>query len=524
MESSECPAVDPGGRGSDIMDRMDTRHWIAALLILTLSVPVLAQEKAPAPAEETKAPPEERTVTTEHQVTIEGATIRYRATAGTYVLEEEDGTAKAEIFYIAYQRLGVSDPSSRPVTFSYNGGPGSSSVWLHLGLLGPRRIDMGEEGHAAAPPYRVTPNPYSVLDVTDLVFIDPVMTGFSRPVSGVDKSEFTGLREDVEAVGEFIRLYVNRNERWASPKFLIGESYGTTRSAALSNWLQERHGMYLNGVMLISSILNFQTARFEVGNDLPYVLFLPTYTATAWYHGQLEPDLQKRSLRDLLDEVEAFAISDYTLALMRGNDLAEERKQEIADRLARYTGLDQQYVLDTNLRIRIWRFTKELRRDERITVGRLDSRFTGTDYDAAGESYEYDPSYAEILGPYSGALKGYIASDLQFKEDVPYEILTGRVRPWSYDEFEGRFVNVADELRQAMTRNPDLQIFVANGYYDLATPYFATEYTFDHLAFDPGYDERVQMEYFEAGHMMYVQLRSLQTLREQLAAFIGRAK
>ncbi|MBW3563539.1 MAG: peptidase S10 [Acidobacteria bacterium] len=492
---------------------------MAGLIALILSLPLLAQE-APTATDEEKRVPEERAVATEHQVTIDGKPIRYRATAGTYILEEEDGTPKAEIFYIAYQRLGLNDMAARPLTFSYNGGPGSSSVWLHLGLLGPRRIDMGEEGHAPAPPYQVSPNPWSLLDVTDLVFIDPVMTGYSRPVPGEDKSQFTGLREDVEAVGKFIHMYVNRNERWASPKYLIGESYGTTRTAALSNWLQERHGMYLNGVMLISSILNFQTARFDVGNDLPYILFLPTYAATAWFHRQLEPALQQTSLRDFLDEVEEFALGDYTLALMRGNDLPEESKREIAGRLARYTGLDPQYVLDTNLRIRIWRFTKELRRDERTTVGRLDSRFTGTDYDAAGESYEYDPSYAEILGPFAGALNHYITSELDFQAEVPYEILTGRVRPWSYDEFEGRYVNVADELRQAMTRNPDLRVFVANGYYDLATPYFATEYTFDHLAFDPGFEDRIRMEYYEAGHMMYIQRRSLEAQRAQLAAFI----
>ncbi len=500
---------------------MTMRSWLPALLLLLLTTPAMAQTPAPKPSEEKKPAPEERTVSSEHQVTINGTSIRYRATAGTYVLEEEDGTAKAEIFYVAYQRLGVTDLTRRPLTFSFNGGPGSSSVWLHLGLLGPRRIDMGEEGHAPAPPYAVSPNPWSILDVTDMVFIDPVMTGFSRPVSGVEKTEFTGLRKDVESVGEFIRLYVNRNERWGSPKFLIGESYGTTRSAALSNWLQERHGMYLNGVMLISSILNFQTADFDLGNDLPYILHLPTYTATAWYHGQLESSLQERPLREVLDEVEEFALNDYTLALMRGNDLPEEQKQETATRLARYTGLDRDYVLRSNLRIKIWRFTKELRRDERITVGRLDSRFTGTDLDAAGESYEYDPSYAEILGAYSGALKHYITSELEFHEDVPYEILTGRVWPWSFEEFEGRYVNVTDELRQAMAKNPNLQVFVANGYYDLATPYFATEYTFDHLAFDPGFAERIQMKYFEAGHMMYIQKRSLETLSAQLRDFIG---
>ncbi|MBW3671796.1 MAG: peptidase S10 [Acidobacteria bacterium] len=501
---------------------MTRRNWISALLFLILTVPAITQEK-PGASDEKKPVPEERAVTTEHQVTIDGSTIRYQATAGTYILEEEDGTPKAEIFYIAYHRLGVSDSTRRPLTFSYNGGPGSSSVWLHLGVLGPRRVDMGEEGNAPRPPYRVTPNPYSLLDVTDIVFIDPVMTGYSRPVAGEDKSQFTGLREDVRAVGEFIRLYVNRNERWGSPKFLIGESYGTTRSAALSNWLQERHGMYLNGVMLISSILDFQTARFDVGNDLPYILFLPTYTATAWYHGQLESSLQQMELRDLLTEVETFALNDYTLALMQGNDLPEERKRDIANRLAHYTGLSSQYVLDTNLRIQIHRFTKELRRSERITVGRLDSRFTGTDYDAAGESYEYDPSYAEILGPYSGALKHYLTSELGFQTQVPYEILTGRVRPWSYEEFEGRYVNVADELRQAMTRNPDLQVFVANGYYDLATPYFATEYTFDHLSFDPGFEERIRMEYYESGHMMYIHQPSLLQLRKDLVDFVRQA-
>lgn len=503
---------------------MRIRSFAVVLLssLVTLSVWGQPGPEPSGNAAEKKAPPEERSVTSDHQVVIDGKTIRYRATAGTYVIAEEDGTPKAEIFYIAYQRVGV-DGVNRPLTFSFNGGPGSSSVWLHLGLLGPRRIDMGEEGHAPAPPYMVSDNPHSLLDVTDLVFIDPVMTGFSRPVPGEDKEQFTGLREDVEVVGEFIRLWVNRNERWASPKFLIGESYGTTRSAALSNWLQERHGMYLNGVMLISSILDFQTARFDVGNDLPYILFLPTYTATAWYHGQLDPSLQQKPLRDVLDEVEEFALGDYTLALMRGNDLPAARKQEIASRLARYTGLSPEYVSATNLRVRIDRFVKELRRDERITVGRLDSRFEGIDLDAAGERYEYDPSYSEILGPYSGALKDYISRELNYDEDVPYEILTGRVRPWSYEEFEGRYVNVADELRQAMARNPDLEVFVANGYYDLATPYFATEYTFDHLAFDPGYDDRVTMEYYEAGHMMYVQLSSLQALRTHLVSFVRKA-
>jgi carboxypeptidase C (cathepsin A) len=504
------------------MERLAVKFLVVVLFLLIATE--VAPQSSPAVLEVEKEAKvlRDRQVASQHEVTIDGRRIRYTATAGTYVLREEDGTEKAEIFYIAYVRDGV-DSSSRPLTFSFNGGPGSSSVWLHLGLLGPQRIDMGEEGNAPAPPYRVTPNPYSLLDVTDLVFIDPVMTGYSRPAPGESKEQFTGLREDVEAVGELIRLWVNRNKRWSSPKFLIGESYGTTRAAALSNWLQERHGMYLNGVMLVSSILNFQTARFDVGNDLPYILFLPTYTATAWYHGKLEPALQK-DLGATLDEVERFAIGDYTLALMRGNTLDDTARREIAAKLARYTGLGEQYVLNANLRIDIGRFVKELRRDERLTVGRLDSRFTGIDLDAAGERYEYDPSYAEILGPYSGALKDYVTRILGFEAEVPYEILTGRVRPWSYADFEGRYVNVADELRRAMTRNPALRVFVANGYYDLATPYFATEYTFNHLAFDPGYRERVTVVSYPAGHMMYIQRESLRRMREDLVAFFGKSE
>ncbi|HUO83468.1 MAG TPA: peptidase S10, partial [Thermoanaerobaculia bacterium] len=387
----------------------------------------------------------------------------------------------------------------------------------------PRRVEMGDAGSLLSPPYRTVNNEFSLLDETDLVFIDPVTTGYSRSVPGEDPAQFHGIREDVQAVGEFIRLWVTRNERWKSPKFLVGESYGTTRAAALSEHLQERYGMYLNGVMLVSSILDFQTARFDVGNDLPHILFLPTYTATAWYHRQLPADLQQKNLRAVLDEVESFALGDYTLALMRGNDLSDGDRQTIARTLARYTGLSEDYVRETNLRIDIGRFVKELRRDERITVGRLDSRFTGIDRDAAAEQYEFDPSYAAILGPYTGALLDYIRGELKFESDLPYEILTGRVRPWSYGQFENRYVNVAENLRSAMAQNRDLEIFVANGYYDLATPYFATEYTFDHLAFDPGFQERITMTYFEAGHMMYVHLPSLEKLNRELHEFVRQA-
>lgn len=524
---------------------------IVALLLACLGLagvglaPGLAAQEHPAQSEEAKAaeekkptppPPEEVLSATEHTVEIEGVAVRYRATAGNLLLKEEDGTPKASLFFVAYERLGEGaeddgtqdtvakrDPARRPVTFSFNGGPGSSSVWLHLGVLGPRRVDMGPEGWSPPPPYHLIDNAHSLLDVTDLVFIDPVTTGFSRAVPGEDDKEYHGIQEDIESVGEFIRLWTARFERWASPKFLAGESYGTTRAAGLSNYLQERHGMYLNGLILVSSILDFQTARFDVGNDLPYLLFLPTYAATAHFHQRLASDLQQLPLADFLDQVEAFALGDYAAALMQGSRLSEPERDRVAARLASFTGLSEEFVRDVHLRPQIFRFVKELRRDEGKTVGRLDSRFIGVDRDRAGERFEYDPSYAAIQGPYTALLNDYLRRELGYESDLPYEILTGRVRPWSFAEFENRYVNVAEDLRQAMARNPHLRVFVANGYYDLATPYFATEYTFDHLAYEPGFTERVEMGYYEAGHMMYIREASLVELKGDLAGFVGRA-
>lgn len=466
---------------------------------------------------------EDRSVSTQHAVTIDGKRIGYTATAGTLVLGGEDGTPKASMFYIAYTRDDASAPEKRPITFSFNGGPGSSSVWLHLGLLGPKRVLMDPEGHPLPPPYRLVENEHSLLDRSDLVFLDPVTTGYSRAVPGEDPSQFHGIEEDVETVGELIRLYLTRHQRWASPKFLIGESYGTTRAAGLAGYLQERHGIYLNGIMLVSAILNFQTARFNTGNDLPYPLFLPTYTATAWYHQQLPEDLQQQPLEEVLEAVTSFALGDYTLALAQGDRLDEEARNRLAERLARFTGLTPTYVLQNNLRVPIFRFVKELMRDERRTVGRLDSRFQGMDLDAAGEGYEYDPSYAAIQGPYTATLNDYLRRDLGFESDLPYEILSGRVRPWSYASYENRYANVAETLRQAMTRNPALRVFVANGYYDLATPFFATRYTFDHLGLDPSLVNNVSMGFYEAGHMMYIQEASLARLKDDLAAFLTSA-
>ena len=465
--------------------------------------------------------------TTQHSVTIGQQEIHYTVIAGTIVLKEEqekdsksDGEkAKASVFFVAYMLDDVGDTAKRPITFSFNGGPGSSSVWLHLGVLGPRRVETDQQGNLLQPPYQLVENQYSVLDQTDLVFIDPISTGFSRVVQGEEAKQFHGFKKDIESIGDFIRLYTTRYQRWTSPKFLIGESYGTTRAAGLSGYLQERHGLYLNGIMLISSVLDFQTIRFMNGNDLPYILYLPSFTATAWYYNLLDEELQA-DLYQTLREVEEFAVGEYTVALMKGTDLLEDERQEVIRKLTRYTGLPIDYIGRTDLRVNIMRFCKELLRNQGKTVGRFDSRFTGLDRDSVGERFEYDPSYTNILGPYTATLNDYLRSQLEFESDLAYEILTDRVHPWNYDTHQNQYVNVTDTLRKAMTTNPYLKVFVASGYYDLATPYMATQYTFNHLGLDKSLQQNLSMSFYEAGHMMYVHQQSLIQLKEDLSGFI----
>ncbi len=466
---------------------------------------------------------------TRHTMVIDGRSLSYTASAGRIILKAEDEKEgekpKAAIFFVAYTLDRPGDvaegehAAARPITFAFNGGPGSSSVWLHLGLLGPRRVVLEQDGRPVPPPYRLVDNEFGLLDKTDLVFIDPVTTGYSRAVPGEKDNQFHGFKPDIESVGDFIRLYTSRYHRWASPKYLIGESYGTTRAAGLSGYLQERHGMYLNGIMLVSVVLNFMTLAFDPGNDLPYILFLPTYAATAHYHRRLGDELQA-GLGRTLAEVEAFALGEYATALMQGDALPADARADIAAKLARYTGLSAGYIEATNLRINIFRFVKELLRDERRTVGRLDSRYIGIDRNAAGEANEYDPSYALIQGPYTAMLNDYIRRELKFESDLPYEILSGRVRPWKFEENQNSYVNVAETLRKAMSMNPHLKVFVANGYYDLATPYLATRYTFDHLELDENLRGNITMTYYEAGHMMYIHDPSLEQLKRDLDQFL----
>lgn len=479
---------------------------------------------APAPT------PRDTLSVTHHTVTLGGQELRYTVTTGTLVFREEtekDGVSegekpKATVFFVAYTKDGA-DPQTRPLTFSFNGGPGSSSVWLHLGLLGPKRVVFDDHGNPTPPPYRLVENEHSLLDSSDLVFIDPISTGYSRAAPGEKASEFHGFGRDLESVGDFIRLYTSRYGRWLSPKYLIGESYGTTRAAGLSGYLQGRHGLYLNGLVLVSSVLDFGTLLAQPGHDLPHALILPSFTATAWYHRRLSGELQAKPLGEVLREAEAFAVGDYALALLQGDRLSAQRRAEVCARLSSYTGLSEGYLERADLRVDIMRFVRELLRDEALTVGRLDSRFTGGERDAVGETFSYDPSYATIQGPYTAALNDYVRRELGFESDLSYEIIAALYKTWSYKDFENRYAEVGETLRSAMTQNPFLRVHVASGYFDLATPYFATEYTLAHLGLTPEQRGRLSVSYYEAGHMMYVRLGALKELKAKLFDFIREA-
>jgi len=477
-----------------------------------------AARPSPTPsAERDPAMTDSAPVVTRHELRLGARTLRYTVTTGVMPLKSPAGETEARIFFMAYTLDGAGDRSRRPLMFSFNGGPGSSSVWLHLGALGPRRVQMMEDGQMPPPPFRLVDNDQTWLDFTDLVFIDPVGTGFSRAARPELGAKYFGLQGDIASVGEFIRLYLARNERWASPLFLVGESYGTTRAAGLSGYLVER-GIAFNGVLLVSTILNFQTARFGKGNDLPYVLFLPTYTAIPWYHKRLPADLQG-NLRKTLDEVERWAANEYTVALAKGDRLTPAERQEVIDRLARYTGLDKKFIDNSELRIEIQRFDKELLRDQKRTVGRLDGRFKGIDDLAVTERPDFDPSMAAIRPPYTAAFNDYVRRELGFKSDLEYYILGGGIGRWDFGS-DNAYADTSEPLRSAFAKNPYMKLFVASGYYDLATPYFAAEYTMRHMGLDPSLRNNVTYTYYEAGHMMYIEQNSLAQLKRDAAAFV----
>jgi carboxypeptidase C (cathepsin A) len=477
-----------------------------------------AQRQAPPPPAD-PAMTDGSPVVAHHSISVAGRTLEYTTTTGMMPLRNAaTGETEARVFFVAYTLDGVADRSQRPLMFSFNGGPGSSSVWLHLGALGPRRVEMMENGEMPAPPFRLVDNDQTWLDATDLVFIDPVGTGYSRAARPELGQRYFGLQGDIQSVGDFIRLYLTKNERWTSPLFLVGESYGTTRASGLSGYLIEK-GIAFNGILLISTIMNFQTARFARGNDLPYVLFLPTYTAIAWYHKKLPPDLQREGLRRTLDEVERWAATDYTTALAKGNKLTPAERQDVVNKLARYTGLSKEYVDQSDFRIEIQHFDKELLRAERRTVGRLDGRFKGLDESAVAETPDFDPSMAAIRPPYTSTFNDYVRGELGFKSDLEYFILGGGVGRWDFGS-DNAYADTSISLQSAFAKNPYMKLFVGCGYYDLATPYFAAQYTLDHMALDPSLRGNVQLHYYEAGHMMYIDRHSLAQLRRDVAAFV----
>src|SRR5438477_2363009 len=471
------------------------------------------------PQERPSPPPEEPPVITKHEVRVGGRVLRYTATTGMMPIKNRDGETEARIFFMAYTLDGVSDREKRPLTFSFNGGPGSASVWLHMGALGPRRVPMNPDGTMPAPPYHLVDNEYTWLDQSDLVFIDPVGTGYSRALRPEVASRFFSLQGDIESVGEFIRMYLTRYERWTSPLFLAGESYGTTRASALSGYLIGR-GIAFNGIVLISTIMNFETTDFASGNDLPYVMYLPSYAATAWYHKKLPRDMQSKSVQKVVAEAEEWAANDYTLALEKGDRLSGQERQETVARLAHFTGLDPHFIDNANLRVSLNFFRKELLRDEKRSIGRLDARFKGYDSSYVTAGPDFDASEAAIRPPYTSTFNNYVRAELGFKSDLEYYILGGGfTSPWNWGTNNG-YVDTSVALRNALAKNPYLKVFVALGYYDMATPYFAVDYTLHHISLDPMLLGNISTDHYEAGHMMYIDEKQLGKLRGDVRKFI----
>ncbi len=471
------------------------------------------------PTEKKVTIPQVPPVETQHQLTVANRLLSYTATTGIIPLKDEDkDEITAGIFFTAYTLNDVADTAARPLIFVFNGGPGSSSVWLHLGAIGPQRVKMQDEGWMPAPPFRLEDNPSTWLDLADLVFIDPVGTGFSRAADPEKKKDFWSVENDLKSVGDFIRLYLTRYKRWHSPLYLAGESYGTTRAAGLAGYLFDR-GIAFNGLLLISTVLNFQTISFDQGNDLPFMLFLPTYAATAWYHRLLTPDLQQKSLVDFLTEVEAWAETDYTVALSKGDRLTAGEREAVIQKLALYTGLEPRFLDYTNLRVRDQHFFKELLRSKKRTVGRLDSRFTGIDRLYVTETPEFDPSMTAIFPPYTAMFNQYVRESLGYETDATYEILSISVnQAWQWDR--GKFPDTSESLRSATSKNPFMKVFLALGYYDLATPHFATEYTLSHMDLDPSVRSNFVTAYYEAGHMLYLDVPSLTRLKSDVSQFM----
>jgi carboxypeptidase C (cathepsin A) len=462
-------------------------------------------------------------VATHHQITLDGKVLKYTATAGRLPVKRDDGKIEAEMFFVAYA-LDGQEAGRRPLTFAFNGGPGSASVWLHMGALGPKRVVMLPNGFMPPPPYHLEDNPYTLLDKSDLVFVDAIGTGFSRAADAELSKKFWGVKGDIEGFSEFIRLYLSRYERWSSPLFLFGESYGTTRAAGVSGYLSD-HGIAFNGVTLLSSVLNFQTLQDTKTNDLPYVLLIPSFTMIANYHHKLASELSA-DIGKARQESEKWASTEYAWGLAKGDALTPDERQKMIDQMARYTGLSKQLIDDANLRVDVGKFTHNLLLDQKLRVGRLDGRFTGTDPDGLLDTADYDPSESAIVPPYTSAFNNYVRTELNYQSDMPYQVFAqaaGFEEHWDWGSAANGFPDTATALREAMVKNPYLKVFVMEGYYDLATPYFAANYAMDHLDLGGKYRQNISFATYESGHMVYLDTESLMKMKNDEANFIQKA-
>jgi carboxypeptidase C (cathepsin A) len=487
------------------------RLFVTVLVCLLPLSSVSAQPAAAPAAAAQHGDLKETTTVTKHTIDVGGQRIAYTATAGTMLLRDDKNKPEASMFYVAYTRDDVTDKARRPMFYSFNGGPGTASVWMHMGFTGPRKVVYDDEGMMPAPPFRLADNDHAILDIADIVYIDPIGTGYSRMAPGEDAHKYHGVMEDIRSVAEFVRLYTTRNSRWDSPKFLIGESYGTTRASGLVNYLQQTHQMYFNGVILVS----MTGLDYQAGTDVGFALSLPHYTATAWYHKALPGDLQGKPLKAALEESEQFAVGAYLDALMKGDTLPKAERDSVAAQIARLSGVSKEYVINSNLRIERGRFRKELLRSRGLTVGRLDSRYTGVDRDAAGATNEFDPAMEAWNGPFAAVINDYFRDELKWETDTKYNIW-GDVQPWRRDQR----TNTGEMLRGALTQNPFLRVLVLAAYYDGATDYFSAQHTMSHLDPSGTIKNRISFAYYESGHMMYVRKTDLAKSKRDIAEFV----